>query len=349
MFKKIIIAVSLIAILVSGLCLFRANVLEPVVASDNQFTGVAVSKDNRVFVNFPAWSENVKTKVAEVVDGKLVAYPDESWNSNDSEHHFTAVQSVYVDSKDRLWVLETNNVMFKGVNKHGPKLYQFNLETNTLEKTISFEKGIYKQGSYFNDVRVDVEKEIAYITDSGDGAIIVVDLVSGESRRLLDNDESTQAEFDHLMINGKKWQNTVHSDGIALTKDGSELYFVSLTGHTLYKVKTVDLLFDGLTAEQLASKVKKVEIIPATDGMLFDDNSNLFLGGLEDDSINVLTKDNKLVKLMKSKEIKWADSFAKSANGDVYFTTSQIHLDEKKRGQYFVYKIPASYINSKLN
>jgi hypothetical protein len=40
--------------------------------------GVAVSAQGRVFVNFPFWSDDHTISVAEVVDGKLRPFPDES-------------------------------------------------------------------------------------------------------------------------------------------------------------------------------------------------------------------------------------------------------------------------------
>src|SRR5262245_55241656 len=49
---------------------------------DHQATGVAVTSDGRIFVNFPRWTEDSPISVAEVGrDGKLTPYPDEKWNS----------------------------------------------------------------------------------------------------------------------------------------------------------------------------------------------------------------------------------------------------------------------------
>jgi hypothetical protein len=73
-----------------------------------QITGVAVSRGGRLFVNLPYWSEPHTVSVAEVKDGKLIPYPDEVWNQNlgDPGTRFVCVQSIYVDDKDRLWVVD---------------------------------------------------------------------------------------------------------------------------------------------------------------------------------------------------------------------------------------------------
>ena len=55
--------------------------IERVATFDHQVTGVAVSEDNRIFVNFPRWSEDAPMSVGEWKDGRLVAYPNEEWNT----------------------------------------------------------------------------------------------------------------------------------------------------------------------------------------------------------------------------------------------------------------------------
>ncbi len=309
--------------------------IEIVASSKNQWTGIAVSNENRIFVNFPKWSDNVPIRVAEIIDGKAVPYPNKSWNSPQNKQSFKAVQSVVIDKKNRLWILETSNPQFKGVQAGGPILYNFDLKTNKLTKAYSFPSSSYKANSYFNDVRVDTEREVAYMTDSGDGAIIVLDLKNGQSKRLLDNHKSTESEIDYLICDGIKWENSVHSDGIGLSPDRKYLYYVALTGHTLYRVPTESLINDSKNIE---AYVEKVATIPATDGILFDSKGTLYLGGLEDNSINML-KNGRVEKLIKDPTIRWADSFAMDKDGNLYTTTSQIHLPEDKRQEYQILKL----------
>src|SRR4051812_7316642 len=45
-----------------------------------QLTGVAVSNENRVFTNYPLWSDIYSLAVAEVTGGSKTAYPDMDWN-----------------------------------------------------------------------------------------------------------------------------------------------------------------------------------------------------------------------------------------------------------------------------
>src|SRR5260370_22018394 len=56
--------------------------LEEAAHFPSQATGVAVSADGRIFVNFPRWTEDSPVSVVEVGrDGMLKPYPHEEWNS----------------------------------------------------------------------------------------------------------------------------------------------------------------------------------------------------------------------------------------------------------------------------
>src|ERR687891_1312227 len=102
------------------------GVLEPVAYFNGAMpTGVTVSQKGRRFVNFPKWGDEVSFTVAEVRDGKAVAYPDEAMNQTTDTHDVAAdnndyyaaslvsVQSVVVDPADRLWILDTGSPMFQ--------------------------------------------------------------------------------------------------------------------------------------------------------------------------------------------------------------------------------------------
>jgi len=88
--------------------------LQMVAEFEQQVVGVAVSASGRVFVSFPRNGiDTVKTSVAEVINGKAVAYPNEEINTLNTaapSTHFLSAQSVYVDSSDTLWVLDVGNL-----------------------------------------------------------------------------------------------------------------------------------------------------------------------------------------------------------------------------------------------
>ena len=132
---------------------------------------------------------------------------------------------------------------------------------------------------------------MAYLTDSGLGAILVTDLGSGKSRRLLDHHPSVKAEKIDVVINGSPWRRpgggvpSVHADGIALSPDRSPLSFQALTGRTLYRIPTAYLRDAALTPEELGRKVEKVGITGPADGLEFVPDGTLYLTSLEDNAV----------------------------------------------------------------
>lgn len=250
-----------------------------------QVTGVALSKSGRVFVNFPNWSDDHTISVAELVDGKPKAFPNDDWNKAGAlESHFVCVQSVYVDPSDDLWIIDPAAPKMQEVVKGGPKLVKVDLKTNQVAQNIPFDDDVAPKKSYLNDVRVDPKASVAFITDSGLGAIVVVDLRSGKARRRLADHKSTKAEPGvKLIIDGrelfdqKKSSPQINSDGIALDSKNDYLYYHALTGHTLYRVKTEYLKDANFSEHDLESKVETVMQTPAPDGMLEAPDGSVYL------------------------------------------------------------------------
>ena len=69
--------------------------LEPVAYFNGAMpTGVTVSQQGRIFVNFPKWGDDVQFTVAELCKGEAVAYPDAEINHTDPNNLAAAFVSV---------------------------------------------------------------------------------------------------------------------------------------------------------------------------------------------------------------------------------------------------------------
>jgi sugar lactone lactonase YvrE len=302
---------------------------------DQQVTGVGVSqKTGRIFVNFPYWSDEHLLSVAEVVNGQPRAFPDEEWNKpGSSASHFVCVQSVVVDDQNNLWILDPASPKMQGIVKGGPKLVKVDLGTNKVTQTIRFGEDVAPAKSYLNDVRIDTANRNAFITDSGKGAIIVVDLATSKARRLLDDHKSTKAEPGvKLIVDGKelidqqkKSPPQIASDGIALDTKNGYLYYHALTGHTLYRIKTSYLTDGNLSKSDLESKIENVAQTPAPDGMLEAPDGSVYLTDIEDSAIvRWNAGSGKIQPVIADKRLLWPDTLSWGPNGDLYVTASQI-------------------------
>lgn len=298
-----------------------------------QVTGVAVSRTGRVFVNFPNWSDDHTISVAEVVKGHPEPFPDEEWNRSGSpENHFVCVQSVYVDDSDHLWILDPAAPKMQEIVRGGPKLLCVDLVKNQVVQTIRFGEKVAPRKSYLNDVRVDLKTQTAFITDSGLGAIVVVSLSNGTARRLLAGDTSTRAEKDfQLQVNGRALLDQtgkppqINSDGLALDRLNGYLYYHSLTGHGLYRIRTADLLNTKTSEGDLRTKVERVTETPAPDGMLEGPDGRIYLTDIEHSGISTFDpKTKKLATVIEDQRLSWPDSMSWAPDGALMVTASQI-------------------------
>ena len=326
--------------------------LTKVASFQHQVTGVNVNADGRIFLNFPRWTEDSEVSVAELKDGKVVPYPDAAWNAwrnakkdgIEAKDHFVCVQSIVIDHGGHLWVLDAAAPAMAALVPGGAKLVKIDLATNKAVQTIFFNDKVAPQGSYLNDVRFSPDDKVAYITDSGaKGALVVADLTSGATRRVLDGDPSTQADKSVTVT----WNGTplrrpdgrgvdFTADGIALSPDGKTLYWQAIKGKTLYSLPTSALnpgLTTPITPEALGDSTLrgKIDIVgengPADGLMISRHDGKMYVTGPETNSIGVRDlsqKGSKPTIVVQDDRLHWPDTFSEGPDGTIYFTTSHI-------------------------
>ena len=350
--QPLAVGLAVVSTLAAGCVTGRRNILDEIARSDRQWTGVAVSDSGRIFVNYPRWSDDVPVSVAELKNNdKPVPYPDEVWNRWDpnsvtsARSRFVCVQSVYIDANNALWILDAANPRFEGVVKGGPKLVKVDLADDRVLQTVYFDSEVALKNSYLNDVRIDEGRGVAYITDSGAGGLIVVDLETGRSRRVLADHPSTRSEDVAVTIGESPWMRPdgsrprVHADGIALSADREYLYYHALTGHTLYRIETRWLRPDAATTDALGAKVETVTQTGPVDGIIFGPDGALYLTALEENAVKRLTLDGRNEIVVQDPRLAWPDTFAVGPEGALYVTTSQIHTQPNPEYPYFLFKI----------
>ena len=324
--------------------------LRQIATFQHQVTGVTVSKDGRIFVNFPRWTEDTEVSVAELKDGALVPFPNADWNAwrnsrkdeVDPKTHWVCVQSIVADHQGNVWAIDPAAPAMGAIVKDGPKLVEMNLQSNSIGRIIAFDETVAPQGSYLNDVRFSPDGKTAYLTDSGaKGALVVVDLSSGKSRRVLDGDATTMPDKTvTVMYDGKPLRRPdgrgveFAADGIALSADGGTLYWQAIKGKTLYSIAT-DQLASGITTAVLPTEITdksiagKVQIVGANgpaDGLLIARDGKMYVSSPQDNAIKVrnLSGNNDLKTLIQDERLRWPDTFAEGPDGTIYFTTSHI-------------------------
>ena len=329
-------------------------------------TGVSVSHSGRIFVNFPKWGDDVAHTVGEIKNHEVVPYPDVDWNSprDDADPEaLVSVQSIVVDPLDRLWILDTGSPMFQPTRRGGPKLVCVDLATDKVVRTIVFEPDVALPTTYLNDVRFDLRRGAAYITDSSDqgpNGLIVVDLQSGEAWRRLHDHRSTKAVrppdllpivegmvFLQRPADGPPQPVTMGSDGLAIAADGARVYYCPLMSRRWYSVST-DALFDrGMDdADVIATVRDEGDKGGASDGLETDDRGRLYLTDYEHDSILRRLPDGTFEVLVHDPRLLWPDTMS-VADGYLYVTANQLHRQATYQGgedlrqyPYSLFRVP---------
>jgi sugar lactone lactonase YvrE len=319
---------------------------EPVAQFAHQVTGVTVTEGGRIFVNFPRWTEDSPVSVAEVIkDGTLRPYPDGRWNAwrnvradeLDPARYWVCVQSVVADGRGSLWVLDPAAPAVDGLVPGGPKMVRIDLTSNRVVQVIRFDQTVAIPGSYLNDVRFSADGRFAFITDAGQrGALVVVELASGEARRVLDGHPSTQPERGVVVEtdgrplrypDGRKV--SFAADSIALSSDGSYLYWKPLTGKNLYRIPAAVLETRGFAGQDVSGYVQPYGQVGPTDGFWIGRGTQtLFVTSIEDNAVKARDlaqgPSGGLRVVAQDPRLRWPDTFSQGPDGSLYVTTSRI-------------------------
>jgi sugar lactone lactonase YvrE len=320
--------------------------LEPVFQFfDAMPTGVSVANDGRIFINFPRWGDDVPFTVGVIKAGKVIAYPSQEINKFDPQRPtetLGSVQSVVVDARNRLWILDTAAPKFSTPIENAAKLVAVDLTTDQVVKTIVFPRSTVLSTTYTNDVRFDLsegKEGVAYITDSsvsGPGGIIVVDLASGESWRKLTGHASTSPDPNFIpIVEGERLANresgktpspfNVASDGIALSPDGKTLFYCPLSSRHLYSIPTKLLLDRGIDEALVASGVVDLGEKGASDGLESDSLGHVYAGDYEHNGIRQRQLNGEWKTIVHDPRVLWPDTMSVASDGFLYFTANQLH------------------------
>ncbi len=324
-------------------------------------TGVTVSHTGRIFVNYPRWGDKVVNSVEEIRGGHAFAFPNRAWNrfGNDGNrailsqrdtpdaqrqrmNALVGVQSVVVDPKNRLWILDTGSVAFGPTAYGGPKLVGVDLRTNRVFKTIYFPQNVALKTTYLNDIRFDLRRGrdgVAFITDSsgtGPNAIIVVDLASGASFRRLNDHPTVKAEPKFVaFVEGQaimqrpKGQKPkflgLGADGIAISDDGNRLYYCPLASRRLYSVSIPSLLNSKASDAAVASTIINHGDKGMSDGLESDAQGRIYCTSPEQEAILRRLPNGEFQTLVHDPRVLWPDTMSLATNGYLYFTANQLH------------------------
>lgn len=291
---------------------------------------IAVSANGRVFLTLHP-DGHPPMKVVELVDGRPVPFPSEEFQQGSGGAlAFDTILAVRIDLRDRLWVLD-----FARFGRGTPRLLAFDIASRELVHEYAFPSSVAGLGSMLNDFQVGAGGRYIYIAETSpvlqSPAILVYDTLLRRSRRLLEGHPSVAAEplliqagERLMMLPGGLLPLRIAVDSIALSRDGTWLYYGAVTGSRLYRVRTADLLDEDLEAEALASRVEVFADKTLSDGLTTDDAGNVYLSDMEHSAIHRLDPSGKLQTLVADPRLRWPDGFSFGPEGWLYVTCSAL-------------------------
>jgi sugar lactone lactonase YvrE len=121
---------------------------------------------------------------------------------------------------------------------------------------------------------------------------------------------------------------TVGSDGIAISADGSRLFYCPLIGQSLYSVSVDTLADEHSTNEQVAATLKQENRAFASDGLESDAQDRIYLTDWEHNAIYVRSIPGNFSLLVSDNRMLWPDTLS-LAPDYLYFTCNQLHRQAK--------------------
>ncbi len=320
----------------------NVSALPEVVAEfpDHWPSGIAPARDGRLFLSFPRLDETpAPINLGELIDGKLVPYPDELVNTidpTDARHRFVNVHGIALGPGGRLLALDTGARSLDGCDPDAAKLYVIDLERNAIVHGIGFAREVCLPTTYLNDLVIDYARGkagYAYISDSGakgPGAIIVVDLDSGMSWRRLSGHASVRARQSPgfgIATESGTLPVTAGIDGIALSPDGRTLWWTPLGSYDVYSIDT-----DVLTAAHAEPGWVERHVVPhdarsfASDGLDCDREGRVYFTDCTHGTLQrFIPAENRYETLLRGEgHFIWPDAVKLGPDRIVYVTDSQV-------------------------
>jgi sugar lactone lactonase YvrE len=236
-----------------------------------------------------------------------------------------------------LWAIDQGEDAGHNGISPGQKILQFDTRNGKLLRSISLSATVAPAGTNLNDVRLDSGH--AYLTDSGLGAIIVINLATGVSIRRLADHPSTKmnkerraiGEGGHVLLKPDGSDNEVNSDPIEISPDGKWLYYQAISG-PMWRVPTAALRDTQVTEKALGDLVEFVYDTNPITGTAIDSAGNLYFGEYDKPRVTVLAPDGTLRVLVEDPLLWNPDAMIISNQRELYIPVPQSARMASNRG-----------------
>ncbi|QDH14014.1 hypothetical protein E3E12_07285 [Formicincola oecophyllae] len=320
--------------------------------SDRMVWNAVARFRGQTIVGGPRWAWPAKAdlpflSVAATSAHAQTPWPDAAWNAwrpgHDPSHSFVNVNALHLSPDGDLWVVDTGTPVFgAGPLPHAAKLIRFDGRTGALKRLYPLGPALARPGSYIDDIRF--HPPFAFLTDAGNPGLLVLNMETGQGRRVLDNVPATTAQPGRPIVVPAPTPQTppgaipasttivrkangapllINTDPLEVSPDGAWLYFGTLEG-PWSKVPTAALEDPTLTPDQLAAQVRPWADMPPVGGTAMDGAGNLYFSNLRDDTEQMRSPSGTITTLAASPQLHWTDAQFLDADGKLWMPVSQL-------------------------
>ncbi|MDY7096714.1 MAG: L-dopachrome tautomerase-related protein [Pseudomonadota bacterium] len=312
--------------------------------SDTRPGNIAVLPEGRVILTQQPL-DNPELRVVELkADGTKAPFPTLDWadGPEKGEVGFAATLGIKSDSNGVVWILDM------GGGSTNPQLVGWDTNTDALVKTIEIPAETVTPVSFLQDFVLDEERGKAYISDMTftapvsdlKPAFIVVDLETGEARRVLESAaELMPAETDVVVGdqlvgfkdeegNPQPWH--LPFNALSIDPDFEYVYFGTINGSDVMRIpaeglaNTTEAQGDADQAALAASIERYAQKAP-NDGFIVDREGRVYSGDVTTNALTVSTPDSFEVFAKDDKRLRWPDGFTFGPDGTLYVVASQLN------------------------
>ena len=305
--------------------------LVPVVTSSLVLNGVTATKDGAIFITYARQDKARGIEVGRLVDNTPVAFPDTAWNGwapgKDGHGVFVWANALRIGPDGMLWVVDAGapgpgRMQVVG----GAKVVRLDPKSGEVKAVFPLD-GAIKPMSYVDDIRFNGDH--AYLTDAGKpGGIIVLDLRSGQVRRVLDDDPSVDAQLaqtadGRALVDADGKPVGFNADQLEVSPDGRWFYYQPATG-PFYRIETRYLDDPQQTDAALHIHVQLWARTGATGGTAMDAAGIMYVSDLNRDAILRVTPDGVITTLVQDPRLVWVDAMWIDEQGRLLAPAAQL-------------------------
>ena len=307
-----------------------------VVAELTQGPGnVAVTPDGRVIISQHALYRPEIPVVEVLPDGSVQPFPNVAAGAgpNATGLGLQSVLGIQAGEDGVVWMLDTGRM--------GARLVAWDTRTDALHQIIELGDSARAKGSFFNDIAIDPVHGSIIVSDASrkNAALVVVDMESGQARRVLERHASVVAQPISMAIGKsadapeREPRAMIGVDGITIDPRSEWVYYGAAQANDLWRVRAADLADQTLTADELAARIERYGDRPVCDGITIDGAGNVYITDLTGYAIGVVEPGGEYRVLYQDEQLlSWPDSVAFGPDGYIYVVTNQLHLSPAFNG-----------------